>query len=99
MNQRVFLLWFVQLVDTGHCQLNSYLSQRNIIEDPSCDCGRGIETVKHFLLVCKKNEEPRNELQKKVGRRNMRMESLLGDPKLVKDTLDFVEKTGRFNFD
>jgi len=27
----------------------------------------------------------------------MRMESLLGDPKLVKDTLEFVEKPGRFN--
>jgi len=55
--------------------------------------------VKHFLLLCKKHEEPRNELWKKVGRINMRMENLLGDPKLVKDTLEFVEKTGRFNFD
>ena len=55
--------------------------------------------MKLFLLVCKKHEEPRNELREKVGWRNVRMESLLGDPKLVKDTLDFVEKTGRFNFD
>ena len=29
----------------------------------------------------------------------MRMESLLGDPELVKETLEFVEKTGRFNFE
>jgi len=49
--------------------------------------------------LCKKYEEPRSELQRKVGRRNMRVESLLGDPKLVKDTLEFVEKTGRFSFD
>ena len=83
---------------TGHCRLNSYLNRRNIIEDPSCDCGRGIETVKHFLLLCKNYEEPRKELKKKVGARNMRTEILLGDPKLVKDTLEFVEKTGRFNF-
>ena len=55
--------------------------------------------MKHFLLVCKKHDESRNELREKVGRRNMRIESLLGDPKLVKDTLDFVEKTGWFNFD
>jgi len=54
--------------------------------------------VKHFLLLCKKYEAPRNELRKKVGGRNMRMENLLGDPKLVKDTLEYVEKTGRFNF-
>ena len=65
----------------------------------ACDCGRGIETVKHFLLLCRKYEEPRNELQKKVGGRNMRVENLLGDPKIVKDTLEFVEKTRRFNFD
>jgi hypothetical protein len=75
---------------------NSYLNRRNIIEDPSCDCGRGIENVKHFLLLCK-NYEQRNEL-KKVGARNMRTEILLGDPKLVKDTLEFVEKIGQFNF-
>ena len=30
--------------------------------------------------------------------RNMRIENLLGDPKFVKDTLQYVEKTGRFNF-
>ena len=83
----------------GHCRLNSYLHRHKIIEDPKCDCGLGIETVKHFLLSCKKYEEPRNELWKKVGWRNMRTGNLLGDPKLVGDTLEFVEKTGRFNFE
>ena len=33
-----------------------------------------------------------------MKRRNMRMKNLLDDPKLVKDTLEYVEKTGRFNF-
>jgi ribonuclease HI len=84
---------------TGHCRLNSYLHRHNIIEDPKCECGRGTETVKHFLLLCKKYEEPRNELRKKVGWRNMRTGNLLGDPKLVKETLEYVEKTGRFNFE
>ena len=83
---------------TGHCRLNKYLNRCNIIEDPTCDYGRGIENVKHFLLLCKNHEEPRKELRKKTGGRNMRMENLLGDPKLVKDTLEYVEKTGRFNF-
>ena len=83
---------------TGHCRLNSYLNQLNIIEDPSCDCGRGIETVKHYLLLCKNYDDARKELKKKVGGRNMRTEILLGDPKVVKDTLEFVEKTQRFNF-
>jgi len=83
---------------TGHCRLNSYLHRLNIIDDPSCECGRGVENVKHFLLLCKKYEGPRKELKKKVGGRNMRMGSLLGDPKLVKNTLEYVEETGRFNF-
>ena len=48
---------------TGHCRLNSYLNKRKIIEDPTCECGPGIENVKHFLLLCKKYEEPRNELR------------------------------------
>jgi len=83
---------------TGHCRLNKYLNQCNIIEDPICDCGHGIENVKHFLLLCKNHEGPRKELRKKAGWRNMRMENLLDDPKLVKDTLEYVEKIGRFNF-
>ena len=83
---------------TGHCRLNNYLNRYKIIEDPACDCGRGIETVKHFLLICKNHEEARKELRKKVGARNMRMEKLLGDPQLVKDTLEYVGKTERFNF-
>ena len=50
------------------------------------------------MLLCKKFEKQRRELKRKVGARNMRMESPLGDPKIVKETLEFVEKTGRFNF-
>ena len=57
---------------TGHCRLNSYLNRHRIIEDPTCECGHGVETVKHFLLMCQKHEEPRNKLRKKVGWRNMR---------------------------
>ena len=84
---------------TGHCKLNIYLSKRKIVEDPECECGHGIETVKHFLLLCPKYEEQRSELRKEVGDRNMRLENLLGDPKIVRNTLEFVEKTKRFNFE
>src|SRR5579859_7188748 len=79
---------------TGHCRLNSYLSRLNVIEDPTCEqCERRVENIKYFLLLCKKYEGPRNELKKNVGGRNMRVENLLGDPKLVKYTLEYVEKT------
>jgi len=84
---------------TGHCKLNNYLSKRKIVEDPACECGHGIENVKYFLLLCPKHEEQWNELRKEVGSRNMRLENLLGDPKIIRNTLNFVEKTKRFNFE
>ena len=84
---------------TGHCRLNSYLHRYKIVDDPQCDCGKGIETPKHFLLTCKKYEKQRDQLRKKIGGRNMRLGILLGNPKTTKATLEFVEETGRFNFE
>jgi len=83
---------------TGHCGLNQYLHRFNIIDDPQCECGHRNETVQHFLLDCRKHENVRKELCKNVGWRNMRVKNLLGDPKIVKETIEYVEKTGRFNF-
>jgi hypothetical protein len=82
-----------------YCKLNNYLNKRKIIEDPTCEYDHEIEDVKHFLLLYKKYEEPRNELRKEMRCRNMRMKNLFDDPKIVKSTLDFVEKTKRFNFE
>ena len=53
---------------------------------------------KTLLATLQEVRKTKEELKKKVGARNMRMESLLGDPKIVKETLEFVESTGRFNF-
>jgi hypothetical protein len=62
-------------------------------------CGHGIiETVKHFLLHCDKYERPRDQLRKKVGAGNMRMEKLLGSTEHIIDALEFIKKTGRFAF-
>ena len=54
--------------------------------------------MKHFLLECDKHTIARKELRKKVGWRNMRIQTLLGDPKVVKDTMEFVERTERLKF-
>ena len=84
---------------TGHCCLNSYLHWYKIVDDPQCDCGKGIETPKHFLLTCKKYKKQRDQLRKKIEGRNMRLGILLGNPKTTKATLEFIEETGRFNFE
>jgi len=83
---------------TGHYGLNQYLHGFNIIDDPHCECGHGIETVKHFLLDCRMHENATKELRETVGWRNMRVQTLLGDLKLVNDTMEYVEKTGRLKF-
>jgi len=37
---------------TGHCKLNFFLNNIGKTLDPSCPCGKGIETVHHYLWVC-----------------------------------------------
>lgn len=52
----------------------------------------------HFLLMCQKHERLRDEMRKKVGVGGMKMEKLLGDPRRIKDTVEFIESTERFDF-
>jgi hypothetical protein len=37
-------------------------------------------------------------LRKKVGVGGMKLEKLLGDHRRIKDALEFIESTGRFEF-
>ena len=52
----------------------------------------------HYLLKCEIYEEERDALRRKVGAHGMKVEKLLGDSKSVKHTLEFMERTQRFNF-
>jgi ribonuclease HI len=96
-NNRKHIAWIARL-RTEHCSLNQYLERFNIIDDSACDCGQGKETVKHFLLVCPNHEQERDKLRRKAGMQGMRVEKLLGDAKRIKDTVQFIEDTGRFEF-
>jgi len=82
-----------------HCQLNSYLHRHKIIKNASCDYNCEVEIVKYFLLICKMYEKQRKKLKKKMSERNMRTKNFLENSKLIKDTLKYVKKTKRFNFD
>jgi ribonuclease HI len=94
---RKHIAWLARL-RTGHCSLNKYLHRFNIVEDPKCECGNGHETVAHYLLVCERYKEERMELRRRAGAWGMRVESLLGDKKLVAHTVKYVEATKRFKF-
>jgi hypothetical protein len=91
------LAWLARL-RTGHCSLNKYLHRFSIADQPQCPCGNGIETVAHFLLRCRDHDEGREKLRKEVGGEGMSVEKLLGHPKFIKATLNFIKSTERFTF-
>jgi hypothetical protein len=93
-NKRKCIAWIVRLL-TGHCPLNQYLAQFNIVDNATCpECKEEMETVANFLLVCPKYERERDRLRKKVGIEGMRVDNLLGDARRIEATIEFE----RFEF-
>ena len=88
------MVWIAQL-RTGHCHLNEYLHRFNVIETSECECGAE-ETVDHFLLNCGLYDEECDRMRRKVGAQGMRVSSLLGDTETIKETIEYIESTGRF---
>ena len=84
---------------TGHCHLNHYLHRFNITETSECECGAEKETVEHYLLNCELYDEERDALRRRVGAQGMRPSILLGDSQIIKDTVDYIEKMGRFKLE
>ena len=84
---------------TGHCSLNQYLHRFNIENSSECSCGNGSEeTVEHYLLHCPNYDKEREKLFKRVGIDGMWIEKLLGHPKLIPKTLEYIKETKRFKF-
>jgi hypothetical protein len=97
-------------VRTGYCRLNDYLHSINATENNRCECGAR-ETVRHFLLECKKWEQDRRQLQRRVRQRGDDLAFLLGaytseakdgpmdkwspNTNTVRETISFIRKTGR----
>ena len=82
---------------TGHCGLNRYLHRFSLRNSPYCQCGYGKETVEHYLLECRNYRDQRKKLRREAGKGKMRMEILLGDPKIIKHTLEYIRETGRLD--
>ena len=75
---------------TGHCGLNYYLHRFKIRSSPYCECGYGKETIEHDLMECRKYNEQRKTLRKKVRAGRIKIEILLGYPKLAKHTMEYI---------
>ena len=53
--------------------------------------------MQHFLLVCQKYERLRDRMRKVMGVGDMKIEKLLGDPRRIQDTVEFIESTEQFD--
>ena len=84
---------------TAHCLLNQYLYRFGYADSLRCECRSGlIENVEHFLLHCPQYDSQHTKLMREVGVCGMRMEKLLGRPRMVRHTLKYVEETRRLPF-
>lgn len=82
---------------TGHAPLNNHLHKIGKAENDKCqNCCNSKETVKHYLVDCPEWEDRRKALKEIDGRRSREVKHLLGDKKFIKETLKFIESTGRF---
>ena len=51
---------------TGHGRTRSYLHRFHIIDDPTCTCGRGQQTVNHLIYECADTSQQRTSLIREV---------------------------------
>lgn len=82
---------------TTYCRLNGNLCCFSIRNTPYCKCGYGKERGGDHLLKCRSYREQREWLRREVETGNMRVGRLLGDPKITKHTLKYIEIIGRLD--
>src|SRR5436189_4483795 len=80
---------------TNHCGLNRYLHRFDIKNTSYCQYEYEKETVEHYLLEYRKFREQKKKLRKKIETVKMRVTRLLGDMKLIKHTMEFINATDR----
>ena len=82
-----------------HIPLNKYLHKFKRTDKANCPaCGDENETIAHFLLHCPMYAFERWALAKHVKKRRkeLTIETLLGDPELAIPLANYMDGTGRF---
>jgi len=49
---------------TGHGKTKAYLHRFKIIEDPTCTCGKAVQTTDHIIFECETLTKGREKLKK-----------------------------------
>jgi hypothetical protein len=53
----------------GHWRLRSFLAKLGFEDSPACECGERVETVRHFLLHCRRHQDLRSEMIERTDQR------------------------------
>jgi hypothetical protein len=77
----------------------SYFNRFNITEIARMHMRRRKEMADHYLLKCELYDEEIDALRRSVGVQGMRSSVLLGDGQMIKETVEYMNKTGRFKPD
>ena len=81
---------------TGHAPLNKHLNRVRRSPTSVCQqCGRGDETVRHFVLECEAHRLHRHEMRTRVGRGGDSLSNLLGTSSGNKHLIQYIANTGR----
>lgn len=70
---------------TGHTHLRQYLARTHQIDSAICECGSGVESVKHVILQCPVRAPQRRRLKEAAGDRWGDISFLLGGKSSRKD--------------
>jgi len=54
------------------------------------------ETMEHYLLKYQQFKQQRKKMIKDIGKGRLNIERLLGQPQMIKHTVEFIKSTKRF---
>lgn len=82
----------------GHIPLAHHLQRIQARESGACEtCGRGKETVVHYILHCPTHTITRQKLTKALGRGARNLHNLLSHPIAIPHLLRFIDDTKRLH--
>ena len=86
----------------SHAPVNHFLKQIGKVDSARCPaCGADNETIEHFLLACPNYAHERWTLTRQARklRKQLTMETLLGDHNMVASLASYIDATQRFRSD
>ena len=82
---------------TRHVPLQAYLHRFKLADTLICpSCGTEPESITHYMLYCTTYTAQRRQLQRSLGRDNSLGLEILGEEKMMKPLMAYINDTKRF---